>query len=475
MPDHGELSAGASDKDHRRVAAGQFERANQVFASGNPDYAIQLLLNCCKMDPGNLIYRKTLRKAQMSKHKDKERGSALSFLTNSPAKTRLKAAKAARDYLHVLEWGEEILGRNPWDVGAQFDMAQAADALGFLEMGVWLLEQAHRKDPKDLSVNRALARLYEKGGQFTQAIALWDLIRQADPGDSEAQHKGLELAAHDTIARGNYENAVEAGAAGDRGAMFRVSPEAQGALSVEDRTGREAAAIRKRIEADPGNTLPYLQLATIYRRVGQVDKALAVLNEGLIPTSNAFEIATEIAELETEPFRKNLAVTEQKIHNEPENEDLRKLRVQLLREINSRELSLFRHKSERFPNDMNLRTELGIRLLRAGQTDAAIIELQAARSDPRTKFRALQYLGYCFKSRNNVRLAQRNFEEALQALPQSEEATRKDLLYLLATMAAEAGDIPRALELGYDLANLDFGFRDIGKLLDEWQAKTGKG
>jgi hypothetical protein len=97
--------------------------------------------------------------------------------------------------------------------------------------------------------------------------------------------------------------------------------------------------------------------------------------------------------------------------------------------------------------------------------------LQAARADPRQRWRALLYLGYCFKTRNNWRLAQRNFEEAMQNLPVGEDGTRKELLFQLAQGSAEAGDLSRAVELALDLANLDFGYRDIGRLLDEWQAK----
>src|SRR5688500_19789636 len=39
--------------EQRRAAAGQFERANQVLAKGDFDYALPLLLNCCVIDPGN--------------------------------------------------------------------------------------------------------------------------------------------------------------------------------------------------------------------------------------------------------------------------------------------------------------------------------------------------------------------------------------------------------------------------------------
>ena len=101
---------------------GQFERANQVIATENYDYGIELLMNCCKVDPGNLVYRQALRRTEKKKFNNNLRGSRLAFVTTSAAKTKLKAAKASRDYLKVLEHGEEVLARNPWDVGAQMDV-----------------------------------------------------------------------------------------------------------------------------------------------------------------------------------------------------------------------------------------------------------------------------------------------------------------------------------------------------------------
>ena len=467
--------------EHHRVAAGQFERANQVLSSGNFDYAIQLLLTCCKLDPSNLIYRQALRKTEKIKFKDNLRGSRLAFLTNPAARTKLKTSKASREYLRVLEIGEEILSRNPWDVGTQMDMSEAADALGLADVATWILEQARQKDPMDATVNRALARLYEKRGNFSQAIGLWELVRKADPRDVEAQHKAKDLAANDTIARGNYKAVVgaateETSPAGPIGrADSDKSPlENQMLVTRAVREPRDAPNLRKRIQADPTNPATYLHLASVYRRADQLDKAREVLEEGLGPTGNDFEISIELASLEIEPFRQNLAITEGKLNANPQDAELRKIRNRLLREINSREMDLFRRKADRFPTEYGNRLELGVRLLRAGQLDAAIVELQAARNDPRHRWRSLQYLGYCFKERKNWRLAQRNFEEALQNLPAGEQATRKELMFLLAKGAAESGDLPKAVELGCELAKLDFGYQNIGKLVDEWQAKMQK-
>ncbi len=117
---------------------------------------------------------------------------------------------------------------------------------------------------------------------------------------------------------------------------------------------------------------------------------------------------------------------------------------------------------------MNHNIELGTRLLKADLVDEAIAELQKARRDERLKWKASMLLGDCFKKRSNWRLAQRNFEEALTTIPQTEEPSRKELLYQLASGCAENGDLPRAIDLGHELANLDFAFKNIGKLLDEW-------
>ena len=180
----------------------------------------------------------------------------------------------------------------------------------------------------------------------------------------------------------------------------------------------------------------YLQLAAVYRRGDDRDKARAVLQEGLGPTGNAFELSLELADVDIEPFRRNLAIAEEKLKAEPDNADLRRLRSRLRKEINTRELDLHRQKADRYPTEMSHRYEVGVRLLRAGQIDEAIRELQAARADPRHRWQSLLYLGHCFKARNNWRLAQRNFEEALKSLPAGEASNRKEILYELAVGCA---------------------------------------
>jgi hypothetical protein len=204
MPAQPELSSA----EHRLAAAGQFERAREVLTSGNAEYARHLLLSCCKLDPSNLLYRRTLRKCT---EQAKQRGLLKRWLAGFSvlgARARLKVAKQSRDHLKVLENGEEVLGVQPENLAVQMDMAAAADALGLQTVALWMTERARAQHPRNPAVLRALAKRYEKQGQFGRALAAWDLLRRVVPGDPEAQRRMNDLAAKDTIERGNYQERV---------------------------------------------------------------------------------------------------------------------------------------------------------------------------------------------------------------------------------------------------------------------------
>lgn len=453
--------------EHRRIAAERFERARQVITTGNLDYGVQLLLTCCKFDPANLVYRQELRRAQKKKHGSKKGGGVFSFITTMRSRSKMMKARRGNDHLKVLELGEEILARQPWDKKAQLEMSDAADAVGLTDVAIFILDQARQKEPNDATINRALARVLEKRGHFAQAIKLWELVRKADPQDHEAASKAKDLAASETIKRGHYDEAV---ASDDPIRTMHQHNQKQ----ATDRSSQHEIRVQEKLAAEPSEPRHYVDMAANLKKAGKIDEAIEMLNKGIATAGSSFELQLALNEMEIEPFRKNLALTEAKLKSAADDEELVKHRAHLLKEINTRELELFRAKADRNPGELQNRLELGVRLLRAGQTDEAITELQAARKDERLNGKAALYLGHCFKTRNNWRLAQRNFEEALQKLPAGEEPIRKDILFQLASGAAETGDLAKAIDLGHELANIDFAYRDIGRLLDDWQSKMQK-
>jgi tetratricopeptide (TPR) repeat protein len=431
--------------EQRRAASSQFERAAQVVAAGDYAHAVGLLADCCRIDPANLLYRQALRRAAKARYRNNGRGRWFAWLFNWPLRLHLMRAVAGARHLDAMVVAERILANNPWDVAAQRSLARAAEALGLLDVAIWVLEQARQPLPDDARMNRELARLYERRGNFTQALGLWERLHRAAPRDAEAAARLTQLARF---------AAPPAGA--ERSTPGPIDP-------VE----READALRKAIDDAPTDPGPRLALARLYRQAGRVESAQEALAAGLGPTGHDFALSVELADLAIEPFRRNLAIVRDKLR-ERDDEDLRQLEADLVREINTRELDLYRLQSDRQPGRPELRYELAVRLMRCGRTDEAL----TAFLESAAGWRASRGAAYCYRLWGNQRRALGHFEQALEALAEAEPDARNELLYELACCHAEVGEYERAVERGAELAERAPTYRDILTLLPAWQARA---
>ena len=464
--------------EQRKAVLNLFTRAKQFISKGNHDYAIELMVDCCKRDPGNIIVRQELRKTEKAKYKDNKKGKPFAFLSTWGSSVKMETAYKTSKYTSAIEAAENVFLSNPWHVRSHVIQALAFDKLGLKDLALWTLDQARQVDPNNATVNRQMALLFEERGTFTQAISLWRLVAKKLPKDKEATKKATSLAASETISRGKYEDAVAGGPTPivkeKREVKPGTDPDApQDANSLaEERVGKDAAMYLKRIEETPKNANTYHHLAQLYRRHDLPDKARETLQKGLAAAGQNFELSLELMDLDIDPFRRDQVAIEQKIGEEPKNEDLKAKQAKLFKEINTRELAMFRAKSDRFPTDTVARYEMAVRLYHAAQYDEAIQEFQKVRTDPKHRIRVLIHIGFCFTARNNWRLAQKNFEEAKQNLSHAEEPFRKELMYQLAVGYAGSGEVPRAIELGCELANLDYSYKNISTLIEQWQTKS---
>ena len=184
-----------------RVAMEKSKRAEEALRKNNFDYGIALLMECCTADPYNLKYRQSLRQAEKNKFKDNAPNAQVVVLKTGLTRFRLWWAVFLENYQKALILAEQILLQNPWDVPTQMKLAKAFEGLELLDHALWVLDQARQKDPKNVRVNRALAQLFEKRGNFPQAIAFWEMVRKAIPTDAVAQRKVSDLAANHAIAK----------------------------------------------------------------------------------------------------------------------------------------------------------------------------------------------------------------------------------------------------------------------------------
>src|SRR5262249_7238984 len=149
----------------------------------------------CKLDAGNITYRQRLRDTGRQVRAAR-RNNWTESPRMGPARHSFRAARSAGDHRKVLEHGEELLARQPADVSAQIEMADAAESRGLCTVAIWLLEEAHDQVPNDLGVLRALARLCERHDRLDAALVVWERINRMYPADRDSAARIKALSGH---------------------------------------------------------------------------------------------------------------------------------------------------------------------------------------------------------------------------------------------------------------------------------------
>src|SRR3954471_15170616 len=89
--------------EQRRQAAMHFDRGNQLVATGDCAAGVRLLLECCRLDPANLLYRQALRRGQKARFRNRPRAGWLAWLWCCPLRAGLRAARGAGRYVEMLD------------------------------------------------------------------------------------------------------------------------------------------------------------------------------------------------------------------------------------------------------------------------------------------------------------------------------------------------------------------------------------
>jgi tetratricopeptide (TPR) repeat protein len=370
---------------------------------------------------------------------------------------------------------------NPWDVSTLLAMADAASERHFDEAQLVYLKQALDVNPKDAEVNRKCGRALAALGQFDQAIACWHRVEQAKPGDEEAGRAVADLAIEKTISSGKYDEAESSqDVRADKEAMLDELADKESRLTQVQRLER---AISKK----PEDIGLYLELSELHTREERYREAEDVLRKALEASGGDVMVREKLEDSQLRTARGQLAVAKAKAEKErtPEAVTLYK---KMKDELNAAELDVYRSRSERYPNNLRHKFELGVRLKKAGQFQEAISSFQAASGDPKTKAKVHLGLGECFQAIKQYKLAMQNYEAALEALSTREVDDRKLALYLAGylslalaerELAAKQGDgkagLDRAERHLNELASLEYGYKDVPQLLDRIAKIRNKG
>ena len=167
----------------RRRLQQQYERGRQNTASGNFDYADDLLTSAVVGDPANQFYTEAFLDNLHRKYSSGKKGGIFSSLfakgSAAPSKTSMMNANRKKDWLGLIRSGMDALKANPYDTATLLQMAKACSEKGYVESQLIYLKTCQTIDPKSFEIQRECAIALEKSGPVRRGDCLLVESRKA--------------------------------------------------------------------------------------------------------------------------------------------------------------------------------------------------------------------------------------------------------------------------------------------------------
>ncbi len=449
-----------------RQAQDLFDKGVQAVDKMNYDYAIELLFTALEIAPDMVQARHLLREAEIRRF-DAKKGPpwvrkffgtvfhSIKYLKGAISLASGKWSKAFDIY-------EKILKSKPRSIHALRRHARAAREMRMLETAINSLEYARKFKPENLRILRELGRVFMQNGDVPQAQACFSKILIENKDDKEANKAMQDLAAMGTIIKGDWEDTesyrdkiqdVETAKTAEREARLTKSEDDVQAL-IRDR--------ERKLAEQPESLEHYKRLADLYIQKKQFDKAVQLFDR-------AIELAPADSDLPEMRFKtvllrfeKQIADAESEAAKDPANQELKTKAERLRKDKEEYALTDVKRRVAQYPTNLGLRLELGLALMKTGELDGAIKELQVARTSSQKRTIALNYLGECFRLKGQPDMAAEQFEKALSELYVM-DSFKKEVMYNLGRAHEDLGDVEKALQQYKQIYAEDIGFRDVNE------------
>ncbi len=453
---------------NRDLAKSYFGYGNDAAQKGNDEYAAEMYRKACKAEPENLVYRQSLRGVQRRKFgNDPAKVGRMVGLKLQPLRMKIGMAKSRQKWNDALDLCEEVFTQSPWDLVASIDAAEAAQHLGLKPVAQYLIETVIPQGEKDERFLRAAAHFLEFADQYQKAIWCWEKLRVLLPADEEARKKVNDLTAKSAIQKSGLQESIDKHkASGNK--IGSAGPEKELPQDAEDMRGERVSPeqrLLKEIEETPERIGPYLSLADHYKHEGRLKEAEDVLAKGVKANPTDDYLLASYAEVQIIRLKMAVEAFTKKVAKEPLDPEPKEKLAQLKVALYKYELKEIRRKVSVKSEDLKLRMLLGRKLAEGGKHDEAIAEFQQVRNSPELKVQALLQAGLSFKANGVMKLAERNFEDALRQVDMKDIPTLMELHYQLGLLAEEQGNKAIAEEHYNEVAANDYSFRDVAQRL----------
>lgn len=442
-----------------------FNKGFAAMERGNLDYAIDLLSACVAAEPRLLQARKFLRAAEFRRAKSRRSsviGFGLTKLTNLPAYLLALLSLRSRKREQAVARAERLLRHAPLDLQYLELFVRAAAGADLPEAAIQTLEIARDHYPDEIRLLTLLGVLYLKVGRNRDARKLFEHVCALRPNDPAAVKSLKDAMAMDSMVSDGWAGAAERG--GSYREMLRDEEEAtileKQSKAVQSESDAEALIVEAKanIEEQPENVNYYRALARLYAHNGRFEEARDTLRRALEISPGDPELDRSLTVVRVQEFDAGIKALE--AAGNAEDAAARK------HERDEFVFGNLQERVQRYPNDLQLRHELGLEFFERGDLNQAIQQFQLARRSPRTRTRTLYYLARCFKQKQQFDMALEQLKTAAEEIPGIDDV-KKDILYEAGQILELTGKPEEAGEYYKQIYQVDIGYKDIAEKIEQ--------
>lgn len=431
-------------------------RGRQAMESGRYELAVEMLMEAIKAAPDVLETRRRLRAAQVADFKVRGKSGFGAKLTYMMARGKVSALSKKGAHAEALAEAEKLLCLNPLDPDNIECAVNAAEAAGSPEIAAITIEAAYECSSNDASLLERVAQYYVKAKRYDKARDAYSKLSKIKPGDQRIL-AALKNAEARTTMNAGWEQT-----AGKRGGYQALIANKEQAAKIDAAnkavvTDSDAdmliAEKLEQIEKEPKNINFRRALARLYIQNHRYEEAVGCLEDAIaVSGSMDPELDRMLSQTRIQYYDATIAEYRE-LGDEAGAVDIENQKNQYV-------FDDLQDRVSRYPNDLHLRYELGVKCFEYEYYDEALGHLQLAQKSPKDRLWALYYLSLCFLAKGQTDMAVMQLETARDALPVMDDL-KKLVIYRLGRCAEDAGDFAKAYEYYKGIYSTDVGFEDL--------------
>jgi tetratricopeptide (TPR) repeat protein len=249
----------------------------------------------------------------------------------------------------------------------------------------------------------------------------------------------------------------------------------QQAKSVTDAKGLEELIRQtyEKVEKEPANLTNYRQLSDYYQRYGDLENAIAWVQEARKQEAGQGDVSLEEKERELtiEYFDNSINQWHQTHLADPSNHEVKNSWEQAIAQKKLYEKSQLESLVQRYPNDYGYRYELGVNLFENEDYENCLSHFQLAQRNAKVRLDAILYLGRAYSRKNFYDLAIEQFS-ILKNEIQVMDDRKKDAIYELGCCFESMGKKDKAIEEFKVVYSADISFRDVADKINAFYSQN---